>query len=147
MLIHLFLCTDSNLHGLSIFLNGVLSVNGFKCHLEKNCWLERENSIIPKHLNLCPLCLILTSEERTNTWWWLNYQCIEINFFQIQSFIPKLPCHLDGYYRSCSWSLVVVNRHFAGDLRWKLLPPWPCCLLRCKLMCTRGSPCEVLNDL
>lgn len=31
---------------------------------------------------VCPLCLILTSEGRTNTWWWLNYHCTEINFFK-----------------------------------------------------------------
>lgn len=53
-----------------------------KWHLEKSFWLERENIITPKHLNLCPLCLMLTCEGRTNTWWWLNYHCLQISFFK-----------------------------------------------------------------
>lgn len=131
MLTHLFLflCTGNNLYGLSIFLNGVLSANGFKCQLEKTCWLKRENSTIPKHLSLCPLCLILTNEGRTNRWWGLNY-CIDLSVFQIQSFIPKLLCHLYGQYRRCSYSLVVINSHSGEDLRWELLLPCSYSLLR-----------------
>lgn len=58
-----------------------------KWYLEKSFQLERKNGVIPKHLNLCPLCLILTSEGRTNTWWWLNYHCLETSSSRQSSFL------------------------------------------------------------
>lgn len=60
-----------------------------KYYLEKSFWLERENSIIPQNTGICVLCLILISEGRTNTWWRLNYHCIEISSLKSSLLFPS----------------------------------------------------------